>query len=133
MSKAWTAIALTPALVVGCRSEPEPVAEVPPPAQVAEPEPLPPVSINEGSTAEDEPAPGVTVGPGETSPPPGYEPEPLPPSQPATRTYTIRKGDTFWSIAQRIYGDGQRWRDIAQANPSVDPKKLAIGQQITLP
>lgn len=143
MSKAWTAIALAPALVVvGCSSEPEPVAEVPPPNEVAEPEPLPPVSLNEGSAVDDESAgdgdsdqdaPGVTVGPGGDSPVPDFEPEPLDPQQPATRTYTIRKGDTFWSIAQRIYGDGQRWKDIAQANPSVDPKKLAIGQEIDLP
>lgn len=127
MSKAWIALTLTPAVALfGCKSEPEPVAVVPPPTSSAEPEQLPPVSINEGTA----------IGSGYESPQPGpgpaYEPEPLP-TPPAARTYTIRKGDTLWSIAQRMYGNGQKWVDIAQANQSIDPKKLAIGQQITLP
>lgn len=126
---AWMALTLTPALVIGCKSEPEPVTQVPPPNYEAEPEPLPPVSINEGSPIVAEPGPATdpVAGPGV------YEPQPLPPAQPVSRTYTIRKGDTLWSIANREYGSGQKWRDIAQANPSIDPKKLAIGQQIVLP
>lgn len=52
---------------------------------------------------------------------------------PAPRTYTIRKNDTLWSIAQRIYGNGQRWVDIVDANPGINPKKLAVGQEIVLP
>ena len=131
MSKAWIALSLGAVVIVGCKSsDPEPVTQVPPPAYAAEPEPLPPVSINEGSPIAGTPDAGT---PDAGSQPPGYDPEPLPPAQPVSRTYTIRKGDTLWSIAQREYGDGQRWKDISAANPSVDPKKLAIGQQITLP
>lgn len=48
-------------------------------------------------------------------------------------TYTVRKGDTLWSIAVRVYGNGQRWQDIASANPSVNPKRLIVGQQLALP
>ena len=133
MNKAWIAVSLTAIGLVGCKSETEPVSQVPPPNYAAEPEPLPPVSINQGSPdvagSGDTPT-RSTVGP--TTGPGNYEPEPLP-LQPVSRTYTIRKGDTFWSIAQRQYGDGQKWRDISAANPSVDPKKLAVGQQITLP
>lgn len=127
MNKAWIAFSLATIAMVGCKSETEPVSQVPPPNYAAEPEPLAPVSINQGNPGTVAPVsgPGVT-GPG------AYEPEPLPP-QPASRSYTIRKGDTLWSIAQREYGDGQKWRDISSANPSVDPKKLAVGQQITLP
>ena len=125
MSKAWIAISLAPAaLLVGCNSEPEPVSAVPPPAY-AEPAPeLPPVSINEGSS--------INSGPSVGDPGPTVAPEPLPPV-PQQRTYTIRRGDTLWSIANREYGNGQRWRDIAQANPSIDPQRLAIGQEILLP
>lgn len=54
-------------------------------------------------------------------------PEPIP------ATYTVRRGDTLWSIAQRTYGDGQRWREIIAANPGLDPTKLRIGQQIVVP
>ena len=49
------------------------------------------------------------------------------------RTYVVRRGDTLWSIAVREYGSGQRWRDIAEANPNLNPTKLRIGQQIILP
>lgn len=52
---------------------------------------------------------------------------------PAARTYTIRKNDTLWSLAQRFYGDGQKWVDIVNANPGINPQKLAVGQEIILP
>ncbi len=48
-------------------------------------------------------------------------------------TYTIRAGDTFSSIAEQTLGSENRWIDIAQANPLVDPTKLKIGQVIKLP
>ncbi len=48
-------------------------------------------------------------------------------------TYTVQKGDTLWSIAQRFYGNGQRWQDIAAANPQVDAKRLIVGQQLVMP
>ncbi|MEM9345446.1 MAG: LysM peptidoglycan-binding domain-containing protein [Planctomycetota bacterium] len=132
MNKAWIACSLAAVTLTGCQSETEPVSQVPPPNYAAEPEPLPPVSINDGSSGIVDPSYPGPSGPGTASGPGAYEPEPLPP-QPVARTYTIRKGDTFWSIAQREYGDGQKWRDISAANPSADPKKLAVGQQITLP
>ena len=50
-----------------------------------------------------------------------------------SRTHTVQRGDTLWSIARRTYGDGQRWREIAQANPGLQPRKLHIGRQIMLP
>lgn len=133
MNKAWIAFPLAAVALVGCKTENEQVSRVPPSNYANEPEPmsLPPVAIDQGSPGTVAPAPGPS-GPGAATGPGIYEPEPLPPA-PVARTYTIRKGDTLWSIAQREYGDGQKWRDISAANPSVDPKKLAIGQQITLP
>lgn len=132
MSKAGIAITLTTSVtLIGCASEPEPVAQVPAPNYAAEPEPLPPVSINEGSSSvSTPPGSGGEIGSGT---PGSYEPEPLPPAQPAKRTYVIRKGDTFYGIARREYGNGQRWVDIAQLNPSLDPKRLKIGTEIVLP
>lgn len=47
--------------------------------------------------------------------------------------YTIQPGDTFSTIAVKIYGSEQHWIDIAMANPFVDPKRLQIGQAIRLP
>jgi 5'-nucleotidase len=51
----------------------------------------------------------------------------------AGSTYTVQKGDTLWSIAQRIYGDGKKWQSIAQANGNLDPRQLKVGQTLTLP
>lgn len=49
------------------------------------------------------------------------------------RTYTIVAGDTLASIAVRVYGEERAWFDIAQANPTIDPKQLQVGQIIQLP
>ncbi len=49
------------------------------------------------------------------------------------QTYAISRGDTLWSIASRTYGDGQRWRDIVNANPGLEPRRLRVGQTIVLP
>ncbi len=55
----------------------------------------------------------------------------LPPREPII--HVIRPGDTLWSIAEKTYGDGQRWRDISRANPSIDLQKLRVGQKVVLP
>jgi len=48
-------------------------------------------------------------------------------------SYTVKKGDTLWKIAQSKYGDGRKWTQIAAANPGLTPAKLKVGQSITLP
>lgn len=50
-----------------------------------------------------------------------------------SNTYTIKPGDTFISIAIARYGSELRWVEIAQANQTVDPIKLQVGQVIRLP
>lgn len=47
-------------------------------------------------------------------------------------TWTVKQGDTLWAIACELYGDGTKWRDIAQKNGISDPKKLQIGRVLTL-
>lgn len=89
---------------------------------------------------------------GTASQPPTFDPRPTQPVQPeqpvrAIRDpappprapestgseYVIKSGDTFASIAKKIYGSDTHWRDIAQANPLVDPSKLKVGKKIRLP
>src|SRR4051812_37442447 len=38
--------------------------------------------------------------------------------------YTIKKGDSLWSIAQSKYGNGNKWKAIAKANPKLDPNHV---------
>ncbi len=47
--------------------------------------------------------------------------------------YTVRKGDTLFSIARRVYGNESRWRDIAAANGITDGNRIYVGQEIVLP
>jgi nucleoid-associated protein YgaU len=62
------------------------------------------------------------------------KPDPQPASAAgAARTYTIKPGDTFSSIAIATYGAEKHWTDIAEANPAVDPKRVRVGQVIKLP
>ena len=64
------------------------------------------------------------------TPPIGQADPQLPP---ATKAYTIRKNDTFWSLARRHLGSGRRWTEIARANPDADPNRLRIGQIVRIP
>jgi nucleoid-associated protein YgaU len=57
-------------------------------------------------------------------------PEPL---VPPTRTYVVQRGETLWRIAVHHLGDGQRWREIVELNPGLDPNKLRSGQEIRIP
>lgn len=47
-----------------------------------------------------------------------------------TQPYTIRAGDTYFSLAQRF---NTTVAAIIAANPGVDPNRLMIGQQICMP
>lgn len=47
--------------------------------------------------------------------------------------YTVEKGDCLWTIARKIYGDGSRWRDIADQNGLRNPERILPGQILELP
>ncbi|OBK84637.1 LysM peptidoglycan-binding domain-containing protein [Mycobacterium sp. 1165178.9] len=59
------------------------------------------------------------------------EPEPEP--APAARTYTVESGDTLWAIAERFYGDGNRYHAIADASGISNPDLIQPGQVLTIP
>jgi nucleoid-associated protein YgaU len=61
------------------------------------------------------------------------EPRRPTPRPTTARRYAVQPGDTFASIAIEVYGEERAWFEIAQANPSVDPKRLQVGQVIVLP
>jgi nucleoid-associated protein YgaU len=52
----------------------------------------------------------------------------------AATEYTVLKGDTLGKIAQKFYGDAQKFELIVKANPKLtDPKKLKVGAKIQIP
>jgi hypothetical protein len=49
------------------------------------------------------------------------------------KVYTVRRGDTLWSIAAWAYQDASAWRAIAAANGIQDPRRLEPGTVLALP
>ena len=47
-------------------------------------------------------------------------------------TYTVRQGDTLWELACRFYGDGTRWRALAERNGISSPGNLQVGTVLRL-
>jgi nucleoid-associated protein YgaU len=88
----------------------------PPPEPQAAPEPAP-----ESSTGD---APVVEATEEATPEPPAPEP---------ARTYTVVSGDTLWGIAERFYGDGNKYQVIADASGVPNPDLIYPGQVLTIP
>ncbi|NLW86936.1 MAG: LysM peptidoglycan-binding domain-containing protein [Planctomycetes bacterium] len=115
------------AVLAGCNKPQEPVQAVNPPE---------PTEVRDVNTliGDDALAASEKVAP---DPQPLIDPRPVPvlaqPTQPAQRTYVIQKGDTFMGIARKLYNNPARAKDIQAMNPTLDPRKLAIGQEILLP
>lgn len=52
------------------------------------------------------------------------------------KTYVVRKGDSLWAIAKRIYDDGSKWKKIYEANKKVigkNPNTIFPGQKLVIP
>jgi LysM repeat protein len=56
-------------------------------------------------------------------------------AQPATRTYTVRSGDTLSAIAERYYHNPGDWQWIYEANKSKihNPNSIYVGESLTIP
>jgi nucleoid-associated protein YgaU len=56
-------------------------------------------------------------------------------NKPATRTYTVRPGDTLSSIAKRFYGNAADWTWLWHVNSSVihDPNAIYVGEVLKIP
>ena len=58
------------------------------------------------------------------------------PSDTSSRTYTVKSGDSLYSIARKHLGNGERWKEILQANSKLlggSASNLKPGMKITLP
>jgi len=52
------------------------------------------------------------------------------------RTYRVKAGDSFYSIARDVLGDPKRWQELLELNRDAvggDPTHLQIGQALVLP
>ena len=59
--------------------------------------------------------------------------KPMPqPAIPSGQSYTVKNGDTLWGIAQEVYGDGMRYKEIVALNNLVNPDMLFTGQVLKL-
>lgn len=47
-------------------------------------------------------------------------------------SYVVESGDTLFSIAEALYGDGNRWPEIAEAN-EIDQTGIRVGQELVIP
>jgi LysM repeat protein len=56
-------------------------------------------------------------------------------AQPATRTYTVRSGDSLSQISERYYGNSAHWQWIYEANKSkiYNPNDIYVGESLTIP
>ncbi|BBY44613.1 LysM peptidoglycan-binding domain-containing protein [Mycolicibacterium celeriflavum] len=95
--------------------------EAPPAAPEAAPDEVAPAAVEEPA-----PAPEPKAAPAPPPPPP-------PPPPPAPRTYTVVSGDTLWAIAERFYGDGNKYQVIADASGISNPDLIHPGQVLTIP
>ncbi len=61
------------------------------------------------------------------------------PAPPAPKTYTVKKGDCLWTIAQQYYGNGAEYPKLQAANKAViakhgsDPNMIWPGDVLTIP
>jgi nucleoid-associated protein YgaU len=72
-----------------------------------------------------------------TAPTAPAKPTPTSPSAApaAPRTYTVVAGDSLSKIAKKLYGDGNKWKRIFEANRDTvkDPDLIHPGQVLRIP
>jgi LysM repeat protein len=66
-------------------------------------------------------------------PAPVEEAAPAAPAAQEVRTHTVESGESLWAIAERFYGDGNRYGEIASANGIANPDLIHPGQVLTIP
>ena len=70
-----------------------------------------------------------------TLPPPPVTVQAVAAEPPASRMYTVVKGDTLWAISEAMYGNGSKYQAIFHANEPMlkHPDKIYPGQVLRVP
>jgi len=130
----WILVAVLALGAIGCeqKREDEDLPAIDPaeleasqPPEVASP---PPVETWDTATT----SPAVVVETPTAPPPP---PAPGTSTAGTPQTYTMKRGDTLYSLARRFYSDGKLWTRIADANPDKirDVTDIPVGTVLTIP
>lgn len=48
-------------------------------------------------------------------------------------THTVSEGESLWKIAEKFYGSGYNWVDIANENQTANPGLISEGQTLKIP
>jgi tetratricopeptide (TPR) repeat protein len=92
-------------------------------------------AANLGSVAANPPPPATNPPVARPATAQAAQQSPAPPPRP--RTYTVQRGDTLYSISQKMYGRKDRWPTIYSANRAVvgppPSYRLKVGQKLTIP
>ena len=59
--------------------------------------------------------------------------DPATPAPTGQRTHKIASGESLWTIAQAVYGNGSYFTKIVAANPDLNPKELKVGKILIIP
>ena len=118
----------------------------PPAAPATKPRPKPaPATKPRPKPAPTKPALAAAKPPTPTPKPPRAAAKPAPPKPKpaptvkpptpvaAAKTYTVKEGDSLWSVARNELGDGRRVDEIARLNGLQEPFKIKVGQTLKLP
>jgi len=50
-----------------------------------------------------------------------------------SKIYEVKPGDDLWGIAEKEYGSGYNWVDVAAANKLANPDDISAGQKLIIP
>ena len=100
--------------------------------------PTGPVTTTTGQpapTAEEPPATPAPEAPADAFADATEPAEPAELVEPAAypKQHTVASGDNFSTISQRYYGTSKHFKHVADANPQFDPRRLNIGDVLTIP
>ncbi len=78
------------------------------------------------------PQPTPAASPGASWPSGGTAPAS---AHPAPQTYVVQPGDSYWTIAEKLYGSGGYYQALAEYNRSrlPQPEQLRVGDQLLIP
>jgi LysM repeat protein len=76
------------------------------------------------------PAPDQIIAPPQQPIAPAQAPSP---ASSTPRSHVVAEGESLWTIAEAVYGNGADYTRIVAANPNINPKDLKVGQTLTIP